>query len=72
MDTKTEPKWRVTAPAVLVKTAGTLPHSRSSQSVVTLYRGALLPVDVPPNQVQHLLASHNSHAASPSRDEELH
>ena len=55
---KAAPRYRVTAPYVNVKTgalAGIIPN-RTGWVSVGLYRGAMVPEDAPPEQVESLLA----------------
>ena len=58
MTTKTQTRYRVTAPLVSIRTAalaGVIP-GRTGYTLVSLYKGAVVPVDAPEADVQRLLA----------------
>ena len=52
-------RYRVTAEYIMVKTAGLagIIPGRGGYCVVGLYRGALLPADVPAESIEHHLSS---------------
>ena len=66
--TNTEPtRYRITGACVTVKTAtGAGAIGRGGPVVATLYRGSMLPADVPPAQVARLLGMDMIEAIDPA------